>query len=295
MLTEQQFAHRKIGGSMVSTILGLNPYETPEELRLKILGRLPAFEGNEATTAGEIMEEGIRQLYAHRTGRTVRRSHRTIIHPQYDWLTGHVDGLIVGERRGLECKNPHWRSGHLWGPEGTDQIAETYFGQVHAYLLITDYPLWDVAAYFGGSEFRIYTVARDPEIDELIIEATRDFWFKHVLQDVPIAIDPSHPHALAAVQRVYPGTDGSEIPLGPEMDHWHQVRQEALRLAKTYDATADAVKVHLLMAMGPSAAGVLPDGSRYTRKLVTRKAYQAPESTYIDFRHRVKGAIHREV
>lgn len=285
MLTAEQLAGRKIGGSDVPTILGLNPYQTAEELRLEIAGRLPRFEGNDASEAGEAMEDGIRNLYAKRFNRKVRRAHRTIVNPKYPWLTVHIDGQIEGERRGLEIKNIHWRSAFLWGPDGTDEIAEHYFGQPHAYMLVMDFPRWDVAAYFGGWELRVYPLERDPEIDQIIIEATHDFWHKHVLADVPCPIDPAQPGALRAIQKAYPGTDGSTITFGDDIASWHAVRKESLALAKRYEATADTAKFHILSAMGESAIGVLPDGSRYTRKMVTRKGYQVDESSYIDFRH----------
>lgn len=288
MLTAEQLQNRKIGGSDVATILGLNPYKTAEELRLEILGRLPGFEGNEATEAGEIMEEGIRQLYAKRTGREVRRSHVTLAHPKYDWLTCHIDGRIVGEKRGLECKNIHWRMARYWGAEGSDEVAEYYLPQVHTYLLVMDFPVWDVAAFFGGSDLRVYEVQRLKEWDDIVVEATHDFWYRHVLEDVPCEISPEHPHALDAIARIYPGTNGETVDLS-ELEHWHKVLQDSKRIAKQYDDAADIAKAHILRAMGEAAVGTVPGGS-YTRKVVKRKGYFVEDSEYVDFRFKAAKA-----
>lgn len=288
MLTAEQLNNRLIGGSDVGTILGLNPYQTAEELRLTKLGRLPEFEGNDLTAAGSIFEDGIRQFYSHKTGRKVRQSHQTLTNPKYPWLTVHIDGQIEGEKRGLECKNVHWRMAHLWGKEGTDEIAEYYFGQPHTYMLVKDYPVWDVAAYFGAADLRIYTLERDKELDEMIIQATHDFWYINVLQDVPCEISPEHPHSLDAVQKIYPGTDGSTIEFPPEIEHWHAVMTEAKEARSKYDALIDTAKFHILQQMGNAAIGKLSDGSAYTRKVVTRKSYEIAESSYVDFRHTKK-------
>lgn len=285
MLTDAQKTNRKVGGSDIATILGLNPYKTAEELRLEILGRLPGFEGNDATEAGNIFEPAIADYYSHLTGRKLRRSNITRVRPEYPWLTGHIDRDVVGERVGLEIKNVHWRMAPKWGKPGTDEVPDYYLPQPHTYMFLWDYPEWDVAAYFGGSDLRIFTVHRDPEWDEIIIDASRQFWEVNVLQDVPCDIDPEHPAAESAVKRIYPGTDGSITMLPDSIEHWHQVRLEATEEAKRYSMAADVAKLHIMKAMGQSAIGKLPSGGTYTRKLVTRKGFTVEPSSYIDMRY----------
>ena len=288
MLTDKQLADRKIGGSDIATILGLNPWRTAEELRLEILGRLPLMEGNEAMEAGEIMEEGVRQLYARRTGRTVNRSHQTLVHPGYDFLTAHIDGRIVGERRGLECKNIHWRMAQHWGEPGSDQIPEYYLPQVMHYMLVLDYPLWDVAAYFGGPDLRIYTVERDPEWDEIILDLTNDFWHRHVGQDIPCGTDVERPDALRVLKRIYPGTNGTvlTVPNGASIISWHDVYRQSSELRAQYEKSADLAKAHMLRHMKEASVLELPDGGRYVRKLIERKGYSVEATSYIDMRYK---------
>jgi putative phage-type endonuclease len=283
-LTKEQLANRLIGGSDVATILGLNPYQTPEDLRLQILGRLPAKEETDAMAAGNLFEQGIRDFYAHKTGRSVRRSHQTLVNEKYPWLTVHIDGKIEGEKRGLECKNVHWRLASRWGNEGTDEIAEYYLPQPHTYMLVTGYPVWDVAAYFGGSDLRIYTVEPDPEFSEIILESTHEFWFRNVLEDIECEIDYEHPAVEGLIKKLYPGTNGETVYLGPEIEHWHHVRQEAKQLSDKYAQAADIATFHIQQAMGEAALGVLLSGDSYTRKVVNRKGFEVAATSYVDFR-----------
>jgi putative phage-type endonuclease len=285
-LTTEQLAARKIGGSDVATILGLNPWKTAEELRLEILGRLTPAPGNDATDVGEIMEDGIRQLYARRTGRNVNRSHQTLVHPKHSWLTAHIDGRVVGEKRGLECKNVHWRMASRWGEPGSDEIAEYYLPQVMHYMLVLDYPVWDVAAYFGGPDLRIYTVERDSDWDEIIIDSTYDFWHVNVLKDVACHIDATRPDALRALRRIYPGTDGTILPITPELMHWHEILQDASKLASQYEKIAEGAKAHMLREMGEAAILDVPGEGSYTRKHINRKGYSVEPTEYMDFRFR---------
>lgn len=285
-LTAEQLAARKIGGSDVAAILGLDPYKTAEELRLEMLGRLERETGNsDVLDAGTIMEEGVRQLYARRTGRTVNRSYQTLAHPKYAWLTAHIDGRIVGEKRGLECKNIHWRMASRWGEPGSDQIAEYYLPQVMHYMLVLDYPVWDVAAYFGGPDLRVYTVTRDCEWDDIIIETTHDFWHRHLLQDIPCDMDIERPDALRALKRIYPGTDGRTIEATAELMHWHHVLQDASHLRKQYESIEDGAKAHLLAEMMTAARLHIPGAGHWVRKMVDRKGYSVGSTSYVDFRY----------
>ena len=43
----------------------------------------------------------------------------------------------------------------------------------------------DLAVLFGNTDFRIYTILRDPELENLVLEKAHHFWHEHVLKDVP--------------------------------------------------------------------------------------------------------------
>lgn len=286
-LSPDQLSARKIGGSDCATVLGLNPYKAPYELWAELTGALAPVDlsDNEAVEAGQIMEPAIAELYTRRTGRRVRRCNRTLVHPEHDWLTGHIDRDCIGERRLLEIKNVGWRMARDWGAAGSDEVAPYHLPQVMQYLLIMDYEVADVAAYFGGGELRVYELARDREFDQLIVQATHDFWHAHVLTGVPPSMDWAHKSAGDLIKRLYPGTDGRTVELGAGMTPWHRTRLEALDQARHYQAVADGARNHILAAMGECAIGVLDDGGGYTRKMVQRKGFTVEPTQYLDFRH----------
>jgi len=286
MLTKEQLSSRKIGGSDVSTILGLNPYQTPYELFLQKTGRMqpPDLSDKMSVFAGNLLEDNIAKMYSKRTGKKVVRRNKTIVNPKYDWITAHIDRDVTGEKRGLEIKNSGWRMMSDWGPEGSDSIPDYYLTQVHCYLLVMGYQVWDVAAYFGGGDFRLYEVERSSNFDEIIIDKTHDFWYDHVLKDIAPDIDYGAKSTGKVLSELYPGTDGTTTDLDQKLIHWHNIRQDALSKAREYESAAQCAKNHILDAMGDSSIGVMPDGTGYTRKFVTRKAFEVKESKYIDFR-----------
>ena len=292
--TQLQARANGLGGSDMGAVMGLDPWKTQYQLYLeKINAELAPVQKSPDTLRGQLLEEPIAQLYvaAKREGGEeikLRRRNQTFKHRAYPFLIGHIDRDVVGQRIGVEIKQISWRMAKEWGPEGSDQVPEHYLVQVNHYLLVCDYDQWELAAFIGGGDLRIYRFERDPEWDRLIIEAGDHFWHNHVVPRRPPAIDFDSATTAPLLKRLYPGTDGTQIELPPELMSWHQVRQQALEQIKKYQAVADGATNHLLNAMGDSSIGILPDGSGYTRKMVKKRGFIVPSSEYIDFRYRKK-------
>jgi len=291
-LTKEQLAARKVGGSDVATILGLNPFKSVVELYHEKRGTIDVddLSDNLAVEAGNVLENGIAELAASRMtrqwGRPVklRRCNLTLSHPKYDWLTIHIDRDVVGEDRGVELKNVGARAARNWGEPGTDEIPDYYLPQPMTYMLIKDYPVWTVAGYFGGDDLRLYELQRDKDWDEIIITKTHDFWFKNVLEGVPPAIDVEGPRALEILRRVYPGTDGSTVEGGDDLEHWRFVCQEAAEKANMYEKMSENAKAHLLAVLGEGAILTFPSGASLERKLVERKEFTVAASKHYQAR-----------
>lgn len=283
MLTPEQLAARKIGGSDIGTILGLNPWSTPLDLYRQMIGEAPGFEENDATQAGNVMEPAIAELYELRSGRKVRRSNITHTHPVHDFLTAHLDRVVVGEKRGVEIKNVGRNMVRYWGESGSDEVPPYYLAQVHHYMLVVDYPAWDVAAYFGGGDIGIFPVERSEAWDDMIIDGARAFW-ECVQTRTPPKFDPTHPAAMSALKRIYPGTDGSTVEGDETMLAWSTVERDSSEHAKHYDEICDGAKAHLLDFMGEASVLKLPDGSSYTRKTIQRKAFEVEATEYVQLK-----------
>jgi predicted phage-related endonuclease len=52
-------------------------------------------------------------------------------------------------------------------------------------MAITGIEQCDLAVLFGNSDFRIYEIARDLELETLVIEKALHFWKEYVLKDIP--------------------------------------------------------------------------------------------------------------
>jgi putative phage-type endonuclease len=275
-----------LGGSDNGVVLGMSPFKTRLELYLEKRGELaPDFSDNSLTRAGRIMEQVIAAMYAEAKGVKVRKINRQLRHPDYPWMVGHIDRDVVGEKRGVEIKNVSPRIGYRWGKSGDpDGVAEYHLPQVHSYMLLMNYEVFDVAAYFGGDDLRIYPVERDPEWDEILIGAASDFWHHHVLAGVPPEPDFDHRSTIPLLSRLYPGTNGQTVEADEMIRHWAAVAQDAAAKATEYEAVAKSAKGHLLAFMGDAAVLSLGDGKAFRRKETKRSGYTVEPTSYMDCR-----------
>jgi putative phage-type endonuclease len=169
-----------LGGSDAAAALGISKWKTPLQLYMEKRGEIPPVEETEPMRWGVLLEPVIRQEYANQTGREVMRVPMAR-HARHKHMIAHFDGIVKG--RGIfEAKTA--RSPEGWGEPGSDEIPQEYLIQVQHYLLVSGLPLADVAALFGGSDFRIYTVEADRELQEMIVDGEHEFW-ERVQKAVP--------------------------------------------------------------------------------------------------------------
>ena len=83
----------------------------------------------------------------------------------------------------MQNRNPFSRA--QWGEPGSDQVPMSYLCQIVWYLAITGIEKADLAVLFGNADFRIYSIHRDRELENLVLEKAHHFWHEHVLKDIP--------------------------------------------------------------------------------------------------------------
>lgn len=189
-----------IGGSDVAAIVGVSRWTTAMDVYLAKTGQSAPLLPSGAMEWGHILEDPIARKYARETGRKVVNASATldahtglrarVIRPFADkpWRLAHVDRLVSGEARGLEVKTARF-AGDEWGEPGSDQVPVDYRLQVAWYMALTQRPVWDIAVLIGGSDFRIYTVERDAELEQMLFDVVDAFWVDNVVARVPPPVD----------------------------------------------------------------------------------------------------------
>lgn len=133
---------------------------------------------------GLAVEPAVAFLYEKRTGiKLVGDGRTTMVHPKHPWMMATPDRLSEDGSRVVEIKSAGMVASGKWGEPGTDEIPEEYLLQVAWQMAVTDRNRADIAVLKAGFAFGfdIYTVERDLELEEMLIERGRAFWFGNVL------------------------------------------------------------------------------------------------------------------
>lgn len=166
------------GGSSVGTICGLNPFQTPYDLWLVKTGRKPAFEGNNQTRYGEIMESFILELCEFET----MQSLSTYQDDERPWMICSPDGFTANDEV-IECKAfKQYAENSFKDGKAPDHVAAQLIWNMHVLQKKSGY----IACLIAGDTDKFYCVKvdYDPDIAKILIEKVEAFR-QHVLNDSP--------------------------------------------------------------------------------------------------------------
>lgn len=180
--TPEWFAFRKgkITASMMPTIMGENPYETP----LQLFDRILMNEDKEETAAmsrGKRLEPLARDWWQKVYGFKLETP--VVQHDKYDWLIASLDGY---NEKGSPCKLVEIKCGEkdYAYTEETDEIPHHHIAQLQFQLMITGLESIYYMA-FNGEDGLVYPVKADPKYQEKILEAAKDFHKRLINFDPP--------------------------------------------------------------------------------------------------------------
>lgn len=257
-LTAKQLATRAdgVGSSDCAAACGLSPYKSRYELWLEKTGRQspPDLDEVERVQWGNILEPIIADQYAEREGVKLRRVNITQVHKDLPFMMSHVDRMVVGQRRALECKNASEYYGAAeFGEEYTDDVPGPYFVQVTHQMVVNGIEMADLAALIGGNKLRVFRFHLDDEIAELVVKKCTEFW-RFVEDDTPPPaqnlqdLEIMHAEDNGQIKTV----DASVLTL---WDQFHDLKS-AHKLA---EAELEETKTRLKFAIAESAGIKLDD------------------------------------
>lgn len=180
---------KRIGGSDIGAILGVNPYKSIIDVYIdKTEGS--TFKGNNATHWGHMLESTIIKEFASRHKELlVFDAPFSIVD---NFLIANLDGVLKDKESGdfgvLEIKTTS-----IWNKKDweEDTIPQSYYAQVQHYLMLTGYKFAYVAVLIGGQEYKEFKVERSEEDITLIKEKATEFYKENILKQIPPMPDGS--------------------------------------------------------------------------------------------------------
>lgn len=292
MTSEQRqawFQERKlgIGSSDAAAVAGKSPWKSPYEVWADKLGILPESAPTAPMRWGLQLEEAIATAYEEETGLELMAPPMAQS-KTHKFMLASCDRVPVAAqipRRIVELKNVGPFAGKEWGRPGSDEVPDHYLIQVQHQMAVLEADVADIAALFGGNDFRIYTVRRDDELIESLVGIEAAFWHYVVTKTQP-PIDWELPHVLELMKRLYKG-DGPPVDVTDEdvLEElasylgWGQ-EEKAAKIAK------DQCQARLIERMGNAYQARLPDGTVISRPLVANPGYTVKPFKFRSFKIR---------
>lgn len=194
MSTAQTIPHEDrgtyLGSHDTAGIAGFHPQLSPSQVYMNKIGQSRGQTVTEPMHFGLVLEPLILAEYARRQAVTLEPQ-RFIRHPALEWFGGTPDGTVAGRKVGVDAKNVRYANPAEWGEIGSSEVPMHILFQAHHFMTLLDYEAWDIAVLVAGNEFRIYTIERDMEMSDLILEMDEAFWRDHVATQTPPPVDGS--------------------------------------------------------------------------------------------------------
>ena len=239
-LTAEDLERRRqtLGSSEIGTVCGVNPYASLHDVWMSKCMGIDA-EENEAMRLGNLLEPSILSIYCNRYGKRVTKGKYTI-GPE-SWISATPDAEIDDEDGLVEAKLVGLRQLWMWGSGDTDEtesdaIPLYYLSQCQWQMLVTGRSFVKLAALMG-TEFRVYTIRANADVQAKLLARGRDFWHRYVVTKTPPPPDASD-GSRELLKRLYPKSGGEPIPADARL----QELAEALRQAREQLAQAAAAK-----------------------------------------------------
>lgn len=207
MPIDQAIRSQGIGASEIAAVCGLDPRQDSYGLWLRKRGLVSDPEPTPRMRAGKKVERVIAELYAEENNRDFIPSPMTPDPSSDKGFVAWIDTTQVNPDRpfqvytpdafcgdirtpqikyyfGLDCKNVAWDQQKHWGEPGTDDVPEHILTQCHWSMSASELERWDVAAFFGGWDLRVFTVRKDAEIERILLAHAEDWWRRHMIEGI---------------------------------------------------------------------------------------------------------------
>lgn len=175
-------------GSDVPAILGIDDNKRPIDVFMDKKGDKAAFQGNDHTEYGNLLQKFVLNMYQRQKGYTGYQEpglyfNRKLRHlgANPDWISSKLP------RHGAECKArgfrqlEHYRNG---------QCMLSDVAQACHYMAVLDIDRWDVCVIVGEPVLNIIELERDKDFENMILTRLDTFW-RNLQKDIPPKDDGS--------------------------------------------------------------------------------------------------------
>ncbi len=182
-----------IGASEIAAIMCLDRYRTPLDVYNIKVGLSAPFEGNNHTERGNNLEAIAANYYTEKTGIKLRRHNEGFVDKEFPMVRGHLDRMVVGEKRLIEIKCPSVAAFRRLQRDG---LPDSFIIQAQAYMRLSGVPRLTWVIFCADAwDAATFDIDYDADVAAVAFKAAADFWRDHIEPQIP-------PVETAAEQKV---------------------------------------------------------------------------------------------
>lgn len=286
-----------IGSSEISTIVGLNRYQTPLQLWMEKTGRTPPKEDNDAMKLGRLMESFIGEKFSRDTGKLVQSADALFCHPIHQNFTASPDFWVIEETpygqpaptEVVECKNVNYRKADEWADGNCPDHAQI---QLQWQLGVCGLSSGYVAGLVGAQvhDFHHRRFDADSSIIEQLFDSAHQF-LTFIKSDTPPAAVAGDRPIIEADWLLTPtavSLPETCLSVLQRYEEEYLKRREVEATLKTIKTNEDNLRATLEQLMGDNALAHCGNFS-IEAKRINKGAYQVKPSSYVTFTVKKEG------
>jgi len=221
---------------------------------------------------GRELEDYVANRWTEETGKKVHRVSAMLYNRKYPFAHADVDRMVVGENAGLECKTTstldlkQFKSG---------EFPEKYYVQCVHYIAVTGAERWYLAVLVFGRGFYTYTLERDQDEIDALMEAEKSFW-QYVETNTPPPIDGSSASS-ETLKALYGNSRAISVDLfGREMllSEYLKLKQAGKVLETRITEIENVIKADMGNADNGQCSGYAVSWKSQTRRVFQIKDFQ---------------------
>ena len=271
-----------IGASEIAAVCGASPYCTPLQYFLQKLGRMPkefTDEQRERMRWGSLLEDVIITEYMDRHPGThfPRPSGRTFFSSQHEWMAATPDEILANpdkQEYGIECKctsdymvNTDGTDPDKFGEPETDQVPVSHYLQAQQQMCVMDWEFVVFPVLVNGSKLLTYTVHRNEETIETIIESGEEMVRRLIEDDAPEPVFSADTERLA-IQSLYGFQPGTSVLLASDADSWVDEYLSVNEQIKRLEEQKTELYNRVLNSMHGCQKATLESGRKLSRTII---------------------------
>lgn len=166
-----EFRSKHLGSSCSPIILGCNPWTSPQDRWLDLVGLGTPIEITKRMQDGIDNEPNARNFYQCKTG--IQVDALVAEHDTIPYLSASFDGISLDRKHGVEFKCPGKKT-HAKHMSG--EISEMYIIQCHKQMLIAEVDTWDFCSWMSDDDAIIIEIPRQEALIKHMLREEDIFW-----------------------------------------------------------------------------------------------------------------------